>query len=348
MSLLLEPLGLIDGPAATQAIQAGKAAPLSGGPIAFTLVRLIGDGQIVPIDQIPALYNPALVRICAAPATWAGAAWAGLAAGRKCVMGILNVTPDSFSDGGDHLDQGRAVAAGLAMWAGGAEIVDVGGESTRPGARLVEPSQEQARVVPVIRALADQGVVVSIDSRNAATMRAALDAGARIVNDISGLRHDPAAAGVVAQAGCPVVLMHMRHDPASMTALAHYDDVAVEVTRELAAHVAAAEAAGIERGRIAVDPGIGFAKNQSHNIALLPRLALLANLGCPIVVGVSRKRFIGGLSGATDPRRRLAGSLAAAVLALSHGATILRVHDVAETIQAVRVWEGLTSVNEIV
>jgi dihydropteroate synthase len=338
---LVEPLGLIDGPAAAEAVAAGRALPLAGGPLAFALVRLIDDGRIVLVDRVPAAYGEALARVSAAPP-----AWAGLAA-RPLVMGIVNVTADSFSDGGDHLDAGRAIEAGLAMRVAGADVVDVGGESTRPGALPVSPKEEQARVVAVIRALAGEGVVVSIDSRNAATMRAALDAGARIVNDVSALTHDAAAAGLVAERGCPVVLMHMRHDPASMTALARYDDVAVEVTRELAGRVAAAEAAGIERARIAVDPGIGFAKNHAHNIALLPRLALLANLGCPIVVGVSRKRFIGRLAGVAEPRRRLPGSLAAGLLALSHGAAMLRVHDVGQTVQAMRVWRGLTDTGEI-
>ena len=257
-------------------------------------------------------------------------------------MGVLNVTPDSFSDGNQTLDPGRAVQAGLAMVADGADIVDVGGESTRPGADPVSAGEERARIIPVIRALAAQNVRVSVDSRNAETMDAALRAGAQIVNDISALTHDAGSARVVAAAGCPVILMHMRDDPRTMTASARYDDVAGEVLSELAARVAAAQAAGIDRTRIAVDPGIGFAKTSEHNLALLPRLAVLLNLGLPVAVGVSRKGFIGGLSGEPVARCRVAGSIAAGLHAVLNGAAILRVHDVRATAQALRVWRGLT------
>jgi dihydropteroate synthase len=255
-------------------------------------------------------------------------------------MGILNVTPDSFSDGGVHADPAIAISAGLSMAAAGADIVDIGGESTRPNSRPVSAAEEQDRILPVIAALAAGGVAVSVDTRNAATMRAALQAGARIVNDVSGLHHDAAAAGVVAEADCAVVLMHMRGEPADMHLHAEYADVAVEVTCELAATIALAVAAGIPRGRIAIDPGIGFAKRGEHNLALLQHLALLRNLGCPIVLGVSRKRFIGTLSGEATPRSRGPGSIAAALAGLPH-ADVLRVHDVAETLQAVRVWRGI-------
>ena len=260
-------------------------------------------------------------------------------------MGILNATPDSFSDGGRHNGHAAAIAAGRAMHEAGAAIIDVGGESTRPGAPPVSPAEEQHRILPVIRALASAGIVVSVDTRNAATMAAALDEGARIVNDVSALSHDPAALELVAVRRCPVVLMHMRGTPATMAGLAHYTDVAVEVTLELAARVEAAVAAGIDRAAIAVDPGIGFAKTAAHNLALLPRLALLANLGCPILAGVSRKGFIGQLAGEPDPLRRVAGSVAAGLHAMLHGAAILRVHDVAETVQAVRVWRGLAALS---
>jgi len=258
-------------------------------------------------------------------------------------MGVLNVTPDSFSDGGRHADPRRAVAVGQAMVEAGADIVDVGGESTRPGAPPVSPGEEQTRVVPVIRGLAAAGVMVSIDTRNAATMAAALDAGAAIVNDISALTHDPHAAALVAARGCPVVLMHMRGDPATMNARATYADIAREVMDELAARIAAAEQAGIAREAIAIDPGIGFAKLAPHSLELLRRLPELAALRRPILVGVSRKSFIGRLGDEPDPRRRLPGSLAAGLFALSHGAHILRVHDVPETIQALKLWAVLVS-----
>lgn len=266
--------------------------------------------------------------------------WAGLPPG-PVIMGILNVTPDSFSDGGNALAAAQAIEAGQRMIAEGAGILDIGGESTRPGAMPVPPDEELRRVLPVIGALAGRGVPLSVDTRNAGTMAAALDAGAAIVNDVSALSHDPAAAALAARRGCPVVLMHMRGTPATMMAHATYGDVAAEVLAELAARIAAVEAAGVERSSIAVDPGIGFAKATEHNIILLQRLPVLLGLGCRIVVGASRKRFIGQLGGAEDAKQRMAGSIAAGLYALSRGASILRVHDVAATVQAVRVWQRL-------
>jgi dihydropteroate synthase len=266
--------------------------------------------------------------------------WAGLPAKRALVMGVVNVTPDSFSDGGDYADTTIAVTAGVAMAEAGADILDVGGESTRPGSEAVSLAEEQRRVLPVARALVAAGPAVSVDTRNAATMAAALAAGARIINDVSALAHDPEAAGVLASSDCGVILMHMRGTPATMMAHAEYADPAVEVARELAERVAAAEAAGIERARIAVDPGIGFAKMRTHNVDVLRRLPLLLNLGCPILIGVSRKSLIGRITGAMEPKRRGPGSLAAGLFGLGRGARILRVHDVMETVQAVRVWEA--------
>lgn len=258
-------------------------------------------------------------------------------------MGVLNVTPDSFSDGGEHADPKAAVAAGLAMAAAGASIVDVGGESTRPGAEPLAPEVERDRVIPVISGLAREGVTVSADTRNATTMAAALDAGASIINDVSGLTYDPAAASLLARSTALVVLMHMRGTPATMQAHAHYEDVARDVTRELAERLTRAEEAGILQERIALDPGIGFAKTTAHNLELLSRLPLLLALGCPLVVGVSRKRFIGEITGAAIPRQRVAGSLAAALFAAWRRASVLRVHDVPETIAALRVWQALAS-----
>jgi dihydropteroate synthase len=256
-------------------------------------------------------------------------------------MGILNVTPDSFSDGGDAITTAKAIEAGQRMIAEGAGLLDIGGESTRPGAVPVPPDEERRRVLPVITALAGCGVPLSVDTRNASTMAAALDAGAAIVNDVSALSHDPAAAPLIASRNCPVVLMHMRGTPATMMAHAAYGDVVAEVLAELAARIDAAEAAGVARPRIAIDPGIGFAKTAEHNIILLQRLPILLGLGCRIVVGASRKRFIGLLGGAEDAKQRMAGSIAAGLYALSQGATVLRVHDVAATVQAVRVWQRL-------
>lgn len=258
-------------------------------------------------------------------------------------MGVLNVTPDSFSDGGEHADPEAAIAAGLAMVAAGASIIDVGGESTRPGAKPLAPAIERDRVIPVISGLAREGVTVSADTRNATTMAAALDAGARIINDVSGLTYDLAAASLLAHSTALVVLMHMRGTPETMQARAHYKDVALEVTRELEERLTQATEAGILRERIALDPGIGFAKTTPQNVELLSRLPLLLNLGCPLVVGVSRKRFIGELTGVSVPRQRVAGSLAAALFAARRGASVLRVHDVPETVAALQVWQALAN-----
>ena len=267
--------------------------------------------------------------------------WAGLHLDRPKVMGILNVTPDSFSDGGRCVDSHTAIDAGLAMARDGADIIDVGGESTRPGAAPVPTDLEQYRVLPVIAELARQGVRVSVDTRNAATMRTALDAGAMIVNDVSGLVHDALSAGVVAAFGCPIVLMHMRGTPVTMGNLMHYQDVVAEVRSELSERVDAAIQAGVRREQIAIDPGIGFAKGIAHAAALLRDLPRLATLGFPVLVGVSRKRFIGTITHEIRADQRLGGSLAAGLFAVSQGASILRVHDVRETAQALVAWHAL-------
>ena len=267
--------------------------------------------------------------------------WAGLTLHRPVVMGILNVTPDSFSDGGERFAAPAAIEAGMTMAAEGADVIDVGGESTRPGGKPVAADVEQQRVIPVITALAAAGLCVSIDSRNGSTMQTALAAGARIVNDVSALAHDPGALAVVARHGCPVVLMHMRGTPATMGAHARYDDVVREVRAELAERVEAALRAGVRPEQIALDPGIGFAKRAAHSQAVLRRLPDLASLGYPLLVGVSRKSFIGALSQEPLASRRLGGSIAGGLYALMQGASILRVHDVRQTVQAVRVWQAL-------
>ncbi len=313
-------------------MEAGRALWLADRDVAFSLARDAATGAVFPVTDVPSAHAAALRRLTTPPPPWAG-----LPTRRPLVMGVLNVTPDSFSDGGLHAGTARAIAAGRAMAADGADIIDVGGESTRPGAAPTPPEIEQVRIVPVIRALSDAGVVVSADTRDATTMTAALDAGARIINDISALAYDPRAAPLLAGRGCPVVLMHARGVPATMLRLTDYADVAVDVTRELAIRVDAAAAAGIARAAIALDPGIGFAKGPGQNEELLARLPLLLNLGCRLVVGVSRKAFIGRVGGEADPLRRLPGSLAAGLLALLGGAAVLRVHDVRETVQAISV-----------
>jgi len=256
-------------------------------------------------------------------------------------MGILNVTPDSFSDGGKHNTEAAAIEAGLAMLKAGADILDIGGESTRPNAAIVSPAEEIDRISGVISALAARGAVISVDTRNAATMAAALDAGARIINDVSGLKHDPAARALVAKRGCPVILMHMRGSPMTMNCQAHYTDVAQDVLAELTATRDAALAAGIAPANIALDPGFGFAKLGAQNLQLLRTTARFAALGHPLLIALSRKKFIGEFGAEPDPVKRLPGSLAAGLYAVAQGAHILRVHDVPETVQALRVWQRL-------
>ncbi len=270
------------------------------------------------------------------------AGW-GLPCGRPVVMGILNVTPDSFSDGGNHAEPAAAIAAGLAMLKAGADILDIGGESTRPGASMVPPAVEMARVIPVIQALAEAGAVISVDTRNAVTMAAALAAGAAIINDVSGLKHDPEAPEVVAAAGCKVILMHMRGSPLTMNCQAYYADLVDDVLAELATTRDAALAAGIRPENIALDPGFGFAKVGRQNLVLLRATGRFVALGHPVVIGLSRKGFIGAFGGEADRQKRFPGSIAAGLFALGQGAHILRVHDVAETVQAVKIWHELTS-----
>jgi dihydropteroate synthase len=253
------------------------------------------------------------------------------------IMGILNATPDSFANEGVP----ASVEHGLAMIAAGADVLDIGGESTRPGAESVPPDEEQRRVLPLISGLARHGVPISIDTRNASTMASALDAGATMVNDVSGLTYDPAAAPLIAARGCRVVLMHSRGTPASMQQLTHYDNLIADVLAELTARIALAEEAGVERANIIIDPGLGFAKTATQSLELLRRLAEFRDLGLPILVGVSRKSFIGRICGEPNPQERMPGSLAAALFALRQGADILRVHDVAATVQALRVWGSL-------
>jgi len=267
--------------------------------------------------------------------------WAGLSLDRPRVMGILNVTPDSFSDGGRRMSPQAAIDAGLAMAKAGADIIDVGGESTRPGAEPVPSGPEMERVLPAIRALAAAGLIVSIDTRHADTMREAVAAGARIVNDVSALADDPRSAGVVAELDCPVVLMHRRGDAATMNARAVYRDVVAEVRAELSIRIEAAIQAGVQPRQIVIDPGIGFAKRAIHSVEILRRLSDLGSLGYPILVGASRKSFIGRLSGESKADRRLGGSLAAGLFAVLRGASILRVHDVRDTVQALKLWKTL-------
>lgn len=251
-------------------------------------------------------------------------------------MGVVNVTPDSISDGGLYLDPEAAVRHGVELVEAGAEILDVGGESTRPGAEPVTAEEELRRVVPVIEALAGRGVTISVDTSKAAVAAAALDAGAEVVNDVTALRGDPEMAALCAERGAGVVLMHMLGDPRTMQRNPVYDEVVADVRGFLSDRLEAAVAAGVARERIWLDPGIGFGKTLEHNLELLRRLGELASLGRPLVVGTSRKSFIGHIDG-SPPGERLGGTIASSILAFAVGAEVLRVHDVAELGEAAAV-----------
>ena len=330
----------------------GAAVPLAGGRFAFSTAELIVrqgdriDRAFAPLSEILAWgwerardVAEALDRQLGA-LTRARVPFGGVALDRPRLMGIVNVTPDSFSDGGDFIDPAAAIAHGEELLAAGADILDIGGESTRPGAAAVPPEQEEARILPVIRHFAERGAVVSVDTRHARVMASALAAGGRIVNDIAGLG-DAGALPLVARAGAPVVLMHMQGEPGTMQRDPSYHDAALDVFDWLEARVARCVAAGLPLERIAVDPGIGFGKTAEHNLAILRHTALYHALGCVVLIGLSRKAFIGRLSRGEAPKERLAGSLAAGLETLNQGAQILRVHDVAETAQARALWEGL-------
>jgi dihydropteroate synthase len=314
------------------------ALAVAGGGCWFTEVEVLARGA--PSRIVPAAGLPGEVRDRLSSAR---PAFGGLTLDRPRLMGILNVTPDSFSDGGLFLRAEAAVMQARKM-AAGADIIDIGGESTRPGAAEVVVDVEVTRTAPVIAALRAGGLdlPISIDTRKAGVAQAALAAGASWVNDVTALRHDGAMAGVVARAGCPVILMHSIATPETMQDDPVYDDVLLDVFDALRERVAVAEAAGIARDRIAIDPGIGFGKTLQHNLALLSRLSLFHDLGLPLLLGASRKRFIGTISAEDEAARRVPGSLAVALAGVAQGAQIIRVHDVAETRQALSLWQAVT------
>lgn len=260
------------------------------------------------------------------------------------VMGIVNVTPDSFSDGGAHATAEAAIAHGLCLVAEGADLLDIGGESTRPGAAEVSIDEELRRVIPVVEGLARATrVPISIDTSKPEVMRAAVEAGAGLINDVYALRRD-GALDAAAALGVPVVLMHMQGEPRAMQEAPDYDEVVGDVHRFLAERIFSAEMAGIDKKRIVVDPGFGFGKTTAHNLALLAQLARFVELGVPVLAGLSRKRSIGALTGREAPAERMAGSVAAHLIAAQRGARILRVHDVAQTVDALKIWNAVDAV----
>ena len=310
------------------------ALPLAGGWCWFSHVERMErgrTGELVPVAEVP---DDVLSRLTAPRAPIAG-----LDLSTPRVMSILNVTPDSFSDGGLFNAPEAALAKARAMVANGADIIDIGGESTRPGAVTVDVGEEIERTAPVIAAMrAGRDVAISIDTRKAAVAQAALDAGASLVNDVAAFTFDPDMARVTAKARVPCCLMHAQGDPATMQDDPTYVDVTLDVYDFLNARIQAAEAAGIRRDQIVIDPGIGFGKTQEHNLTLLKNLSIFHGLGCAILLGASRKRFIGTIGQAPDAIDRLGGSVAIALHGLSQGVQLLRVHDTLPTKQAIRLY----------
>jgi dihydropteroate synthase len=345
-SLHLRPIQFVDTPIGRD----GEVARLAGGMLWFAAYEVIEGGarRTVSIAEFEAGFARDNERAAAlharitAPRPSLTLSERTLRFDQPHVAGILNVTPDSFSDGGKVQDDPTAAAnAGFDMATAGAALIDVGGESTRPGAPLVWEGDEVKRVVPVIERLTKSGTLVSVDTRKAAVMEAALAAGAHLVNDVSALLWDDRALEVVAKAGCPVILMHSPDPRNGPHGGSGYADLLTEVFDWLEARVTAVAAAGVARDSILIDPGIGFGKSLQDNLALLNGLALFHGLGCPVMLGASRKRMIGALSNEAPVDQRLGGSLALAMKGLDAGVQLLRVHDVAETVQAIRVWRGL-------
>ena len=353
--LYLRPIAFADSPQSEH----GEAVRLGGAMVwASRFALIVRDGtQVISRDRVAA--SAMAAALGALPNDLAAQGEAQWAALRKVhaplvcgartirldqpqVMGILNVTPDSFSDGGQFLDDPQAAASHAAdMLEAGAAIIDVGGESTRPGAAAVWDGDELKRVIPTVERLAAMGAAISVDTRRPAVMEAALGAGAHLINDVSALRYDPRSLELAASSGAPVVLMHAPGSGDDLHAEARYGDVVLDVFDWLANRRDAALAAGVAAHRIILDPGIGFGKSLASNLALMNALPLFHALGQPLMVGASRKRMIGALSNEAAAHRRLGGSLTLAIKALDAGVHLLRVHDVFETVQAVRVWRGL-------
>lgn len=359
-SIYIRPLGIYAARAGTASAETQGEVwgglPLAGGPLAFsalevlersaggTLRRTIGLGELFERDWGR---NTLVAADLLEAIRGARPRLAGLSLDRPRIMGIVNVTPDSFSDGGWHNQADAAVRHGLRLAEEGADILDIGGESTRPGSDAVPIEEELRRVIAVIEGLrAKTDKLISIDTRKAEVMRRAAAAGADILNDVSALTHDPDALEVAAESGLPVMLMHAQGDPKTMNDNPQYSDVVLDVFDFLEGRIRACEAAGIPKSRIVADPGIGFGKHLHHNVAVLNAMSLYHGLGVPVLLGASRKKLIGQISNVEDPARRVPGSIAAALNSIAQGVQIVRVHDVAETRQAVAVWEAVQAGSE--
>jgi dihydropteroate synthase len=344
--IYLEPVGLLYGAVAKEAIALGAALPLAGSAIAFGTVRL-WEGEpgnvkhaIVRTATIQAIEEPR-VKDLLERLTAPRAAIAGLSFDQPRIMGVVNVTPDSFSDGGEYFEPGPAVAHAKKLAGEGADIVDIGAESTRPGALAVPLEEELRRLLPVLQGLEGLGVPVSADTRKPEVMREAVAAGAAIINDVSALRFSEESLSTAAALKKPVILMHAQGSPETMQVSPAYRDVVIEVYNFLEERMEAVAAAGVPREALIADPGIGFGKTRAHNLSLLQSISLFHGLGVPLLAGVSRKGSIQSLSGVEGPKLSDAGSLAAALDAACQGVQIVRMHDVAAARQALSLWKPL-------
>lgn len=350
-TMRLVPEGFLGGSSAGPEVEAGTALWLAGGPLAFSRVRLLLRAEVGAVAEVGfkleelrswADRTNSVTTLDVALARLTDPRPDILSAGhaRPKIVGVLNVTPDSFSDGGQFENVEAAISHGMGMIDDGADMIDIGGESTRPGADPVSPEHQCRRIIPVIEALAGR-IPISVDTRSAQVMRSAVAAGASVVNDVSALSADPEALEAVADLGCPVILMHSLRAPKTMQVAPRYRDVRLDIADYLDKRLAACAAQGISRDRIVVDPGIGFGQNDTHIALLLRDLAVLHGLGCAVMLGASRKSFIGRIDREGPASARLGGSVAAATLGLTRGVQFLRVHDVAQTRQAVAVWRHI-------
>ncbi|MBI36573.1 MAG: dihydropteroate synthase [Alphaproteobacteria bacterium] len=354
----IRPVGVLFGSIADQLISAGQAYRLAGGPFSFSHAEMIASDSVGNIESKISsveglkdnfrnfcINNKAKVTECLehfieTRESFAGFSLSGLDY-KPRILGVLNVTPDSFFDGGLYETTEAAISHARALHIAGADIIDIGGESTRPGAKEVSLDEELSRVMPVVKALSEDGIVVSVDTRHSEVMRQVIGAGAKVINDVSALRHDAESLSVVANNDVDVILMHMRGLPETMQNEPFYKNVVLDVYDMLYDRINHCLEAGIERKRICVDPGVGFGKSVEHNLELISSLSIFQGLGCGLAIGISRKSFIDSVSKTDGPDRRLLGSIASLIAALNQGVNIVRVHDVSETLQAINMWHKI-------
>jgi len=336
----INPVGLLSGAAASKAVSEGFAVPLAGSAVAFLSVEILSK---LPNGDFECNLVPASSSNFDLTAFMGERkAFAGTRLNKPIIVGVLNVTPDSFSDGGDFMTPIDAISRAAAIVAEGADIVEIGAESTRPGATPLGEREELERLLPVVNAVVAEGIRVSVDTRRLNVMRAVIDAGVCIINDVTALTWDAASTEIIASSGASVVLMHMKGDPRTMQDDPRYNLASAEIYEWLSQRVEACVRSGIAKERIAIDPGFGFGKTTKHNKEILERIGMFHGIGCALSIGVSRKSFLGNLTGSHVPKQRLAATIAATMVAISQGAQIHRVHDVAAVKQAIDVWNALT------